>query len=80
MNPEVIVVGGGLAGLSITYQLARLGMSPLLIEAGSLFSGTSGACAGRVQIFDSHPGSYLDLVLSGVHHLRTFSDELIFGL
>lgn len=73
---DVIVVGGGLAGLSITYQLTRLGVHPFLIEAGPLFSGTSGACAGRVQILDSHPGSYLDLVLSGFNYLRRLGDEL----
>lgn len=73
---EVLVIGGGLAGLAITYQLARRGASPLLVEAGSLFSGTSGACAGRAQVLDSHPGSYLELVLAGFNYLRTLGDEL----
>jgi sarcosine oxidase subunit beta len=84
MNPdrstEVLVIGGGLAGLSIAYQLARLGIKPLLLEAGALFSGTSGACAGRAQVLDSHPGSYLDLVLSGINCLRTLGEELEFDL
>lgn len=69
-----------MAGLSIAYQLARLGFPPLLIEANHLFSGTSGACAGRAQIFDSHPGSYLDIVLSGIDYLRSLGEELEYDL
>ena len=73
---DVIIVGGGVVGLSIAYYLARRGVGVLVLEAGGLGSGTSGACAGRAQVSESHRGTHLDLVLSGLARLETLESEL----
>lgn len=73
---EAIIIGGGLAGLSIAYHLARQGASVLLLEAGSLGSGTSSASAGRAQVSESHRGAHMDLVLAGLACLETLAGEL----
>jgi sarcosine oxidase subunit beta len=73
---DVIIVGGGVIGISIAYYLARRGAGVLVLEAGGLASGTSGACAGRAQVSESHRGTYLDLVLAGLARLETLEKEL----
>ena len=40
---DVVIVGGGYAGLSLAYQIARRGASVTLLEARNLGSGTSSA-------------------------------------
>ncbi len=46
---EVIVVGGGLAGLSAAYTLAKAGIEVLLVERGD-FSGSKNVTGGRLYL------------------------------
>ncbi len=75
-NYDVIIIGGGFAGAALTYSLSALGNDVMLLEAGELLSGSSGACAGRVQLIESHPGSYLQLVWEGFQTLQQLGEEL----
>ncbi|MEO3801981.1 FAD-binding oxidoreductase [Nonomuraea sp. B1E8] len=45
---EVVVIGGGLLGVSTAYWLAEAGLDPLLLEAGVPGAGASGRNAGFV--------------------------------
>ena len=48
-HAEVVIVGGGIAGVSVAYHLAKLGKRDvLLIEQGSLTCGTTWHAAGLV--------------------------------
>jgi sarcosine oxidase subunit beta len=73
---DVIIIGGGFAGMALAYYASKQGAHCLVLEAGDLCRGSSGACAGRVQVIDSHPGKYLDLVLAGYNRLQTLGVEL----
>lgn len=46
---QVVVVGGGIMGVSIAYWLARSGAHTLLLERGGLASGATGRNAGIVS-------------------------------
>jgi len=46
---EVIIVGGGLAGLSCAYELADSGMTVIVLERGD-FSGSKNVTGGRIYV------------------------------
>ena len=47
---DIVVVGGGIMGLAIAYNLARLGMTRVVVlEAGYLTSGASGRNGGGLR-------------------------------
>jgi sarcosine oxidase subunit beta len=52
-RPDVIVVGGGVAGCSIAYRLAQAGRRVLLLEKRGLAAGASGRNAGVLGVGSS---------------------------
>ena len=52
---EIAVIGAGIAGMVAAYELMRLGLRPVVYEAGSI--------GGRMRShsFDGHPGSVAEL-------------------
>lgn len=51
---EVCVIGGGLSGLSIAYELAKRGKSVTLLESFRLGSGQSGRTTAHGSRFNTH--------------------------
>src|SRR6186713_287815 len=48
-HAEIVIVGGGIAGCSVAYHLAKMGKTDvLLLEQGKLTSGTTWHAAGLV--------------------------------
>ncbi len=50
---QVVVVGGGIIGTSVTYHLAHLGIDVALLERDRLTSGTTWHAAGLMATFGS---------------------------
>jgi sarcosine oxidase subunit beta len=74
---DVIIVGGGMVGLSTAYQLARLGTKTLLLQAGDLGGGTSAANAGRAQVNEGLLDPLnIQIIRDGLTRLETLEDEL----
>ena len=74
---DVIVIGGGMAGLATTYHLARLGARTLLLQAGDLGGGTSAACSGRAQVNEGHLDPLnVRLVREGLARFESLEEEL----
>ena len=49
MNAQILIVGGGIAGCSTAYHLAKLGLTDVLVlEQGKLTSGTTWHAAGLI--------------------------------
>ena len=61
-NPDVIIIGGGVAGLSAALHLAERGLQPFILEADEKFIGGRLAGGETIQI-----GDYSFRLEHGVH-------------
>ena len=73
LNPEIVIVGGGVIGCSIAYHLARRGLSDIVVvERNTIGSGsTSRAMGGIRQQFSTEPNIKLGMYSVGFfEHFR----------
>lgn len=77
-KPEVAVIGGGVIGTSIAYQLAKKGVEVTLLEKGLLGGGASNAAAGMLgaQVESDFPGPMVELCLESRRMFPALSREL----
>ena len=62
-NPDAIVIGAGIVGASCALSLTNAGLRVLIIDRGSVASGTTGAGEGNILVSDKDPGPELTLAL-----------------
>jgi sarcosine oxidase subunit beta len=76
-SAEVVIVGGGVMGVSLAYHLASRGQRDVLVlERGEFFGqGATGKCAGGVR---HQFGTEINILLSieSIRMLERFEDEL----
>lgn len=74
---DVIIIGGGFLGLSSAYQLSKMGVHTLILEAGDIGGGTSASCAGRAQVCEGHLDPLnLKLIRDGLAKHENLEEEL----
>lgn len=74
---DVIIIGGGFLGLSTAYQLSKMGVKTLLLEAGDIGGGTSASCSGRAQTCEGHLDPLnIQIIRDGLARHETLEAEL----
>ena len=78
MRPDVVVVGAGVIGSSIAYQLAREGVKVMVFDRGVIGGEATGASAGMIMPhpFRSTPKPYSTLAVESARLFPALSDEL----
>ena len=65
-HAQVIIIGGGVIGCSVSYHLAKLGWKDVIIlEKNQLTAGTTWHAAGLVQVA-------VRVILTQIHHILNF--------
>lgn len=75
-DADVIVIGGGIIGCSVTYQLSKLGKKVLQIEREELTRGAAGATDGVVGYHTKKPGAQMDLAVQSIAMFEHLGEEL----
>ena len=73
---DVIVIGGGVMGLAVTYYLARRGSRVVLLERDDIASGTAGASDGVVSYHTKKPGEQMQLAMRSIAMFEDLSRQL----
>lgn len=86
---DAAVIGGGIAGLSTAWELARAGLSVIVLEADRLASGVTGHTTGKLtalhtSVYDTVRNKhgeeaaldYADSQSAALHHVLDVADEL----
>lgn len=73
---DVVVIGGGVIGLSTAYYLLKGGKRVLLVEKEQFGAGASGACDDMILLQSKKPGISLQLALESIEMYRSLSEEL----
>lgn len=73
---DVIVMGGGIIGCSVAWQLSKLGKKVLIVERTDIASGSAGATDGVVGYHTKKPGPQLDLAVQSIEMFKTLNEEL----
>lgn len=73
---DVIVVGGGVIGASVAYQLAKRGKKVILTEKHDHASGASGSCDTGIFLQSKNAGIHLRLALASAELFKGLREEL----
>src|SRR3954465_755252 len=80
-NHDILVIGGGLIGLSVAWRAAQRGAAVTVLEAGTLGSGASHVAAGMLAPTAGLQGGgagarLLELSLGSLERWPAFAEEL----
>ena len=74
-DPRILIIGGGIVGISIAYFLAKRGQNNIvLLERDLLAQASTGLCVGGIRQQFSHPSNIL-LSQHTIRILQHFEDE-----
>ena len=77
---DVVIIGGGVMGCSLAYQLAKMGIRSTVLERNRLAAGASGATAGVIAPLwhlNQKPGPLLSLGMRSLDRFPALAGELL---
>lgn len=75
-DADVIVLGGGIIGCSVAWQLSSMGKQVLVLEQKDVAAGSAGATDGVVGYHTKKPGHELDLAIQSIEMFRSLNEML----
>lgn len=72
---DVVVIGGGVIGSAIAYNLAKAGYITVLLEKNELASAASGGNLGQISLFDRWEDWHISLALESLDMYRFLAHE-----
>lgn len=72
---QVAIIGGGIAGISAAYNLAKAGKDVVLCEARVIGAGQTGRTTAHIMTWDDDWYSYVES-LHGAHMTKVVADSL----
>ncbi len=73
---DVIVIGGGIIGLSCGYYLSKSGRKVLVLDQSEFAAGSSGACDDMILLQSKKAGVTLELSIESLELYRSLEGEL----
>ncbi|RYG73475.1 FAD-binding oxidoreductase [Lentibacillus lipolyticus] len=73
---DVVVIGGGVIGTSVAYQLAKTKRKVMLIEKGEIGGQTSGSCDKAIFLQSKQPGLPIQMAKASMRLYENLEDEL----
>jgi len=73
---DVLVIGGGIIGLSCGYYLTKQGKRVVVLESGGFADGASGACDDMILFQSKKPGINLELAFESLELYKSLVGEL----
>lgn len=75
-SAEIIIIGAGILGSSLAYELAKRGREVIVLEKGEICSGVSSATAALVLPSPKVPQLYNRVAWEGYERIKELEDEL----
>ena len=63
ISADVVIIGAGIVGSMCAHYVSKTGLKTLVIDRGTVASGTTGAGEGNIMVSDKSPGPELELAL-----------------
>jgi sarcosine oxidase subunit beta len=75
-SADVVVIGGGVRGMSVAYSLAKAGVDVVVLEKHAIAAGASGLNMGYVNVSGKQPDYYTELSKLSADMYPAFNEEL----
>lgn len=77
---DVVILGGGIIGLSCAYYLTLKNKKIALVEKNQIGSGASGSCDDMILLQSKKPGKNLELAIESLNLYKGLSKELNYNI
>lgn len=77
---DVVILGGGIIGLSCAYYLSLKNKKVALVEKNQIGDGSSGACDDMILLQSKKPGKNLELAIESLNLYKGLSKDLDYDI